>query len=238
MVGRTPEYLGKKIEAKEVEDGDARPPLPAAAACWSSPRIAVVLPAARRLHRPIPARTASRRSSTPIPRRRPTTARPSAASPATRPGTTSRSASSMLIGRFLVIIPALAIAGSLVAEEDRAGLGRHLPDPWPAVRRPAGRRHPDRRRPDLLPGAGPRPDRRAPRDDRGQTFWTSGMPSCRAHCAASRASDPRPMTGRRQPMPTAFDLSSALIAAARPCRCSAGHRRPRPAAPPSRWSLL
>ncbi len=30
MVGRTPEYLGKKIEAKEVEDGDARHPAAAA----------------------------------------------------------------------------------------------------------------------------------------------------------------------------------------------------------------
>ena len=30
MVGRTPEYVGKKIEAQEVEDGHARHPDPAA----------------------------------------------------------------------------------------------------------------------------------------------------------------------------------------------------------------
>ena len=34
----------------------------------------------------------------------------------------------MLIGRFLIIVPMLAVAGSLAAQEDRAGLGRNLPD--------------------------------------------------------------------------------------------------------------
>jgi K+-transporting ATPase ATPase A chain len=87
MVGRTPEYLGKKIEAKEVKMAMlAILCLPLAMLAsrpsrWccraASPRSAM------------PARTASRRSSTPIPRRRRITARPSAASAATRPGTTS-----------------------------------------------------------------------------------------------------------------------------------------------------
>ena len=49
-------------------------------------------------------------------------------------------------------------------EEDRAGVGRHLPDRPAAVCRIAGRRDPDRRRPDLLPGTRARPDRRALRD--------------------------------------------------------------------------
>ena len=46
-------------------------------------------------------------------------------------------------------------------QEDRAGLGRHLPDARRPVRRPAGRRDPHHRRPDLLPRAGARTHRRA-----------------------------------------------------------------------------
>ena len=63
-------------------------------------------------------------------------------------------------GRYLPILAVLAIAGSLAAKEVPAG--PHLPNPHPAVRRPAGQRGPDHRRPDLLPGPRPWPDRRAP----------------------------------------------------------------------------
>ena len=87
MVGRTPEYLGKKIEAKEVKM--------AMLAILCLPLAMLVLhrdrgcPARRpSLRSATRARTASPRSSMPTPRRRPTTARPSAGSPATRPGTT------------------------------------------------------------------------------------------------------------------------------------------------------
>ena len=51
-------------------------------------------------------------------------------------------------------------------QEDRACLGRHLPDAWPAVRRPGRRRDPDRGRSHLLPGARTRPPGRAGRDER------------------------------------------------------------------------
>ena len=116
MVGRTPEYLGKKIEAKEVKmamlailclplddarldgGGDGR------AAARSRPR-------------PTRARTASPRSSTPTPRRPATTARPSPASRATPSSTISPARVAMLVGRFFVIIPAMAIAGSLAAKK-------------------------------------------------------------------------------------------------------------------------
>ena len=47
---------------------------------------------------------------------------------------------SMLVGRFFLIIPALAIGGSLVAQAAGAGDGRHLPDGLAAVRRSARRR--------------------------------------------------------------------------------------------------
>ena len=36
MVGRTPEYLGKKIEAKEVKDGHAPPSSSCLYRCWPS----------------------------------------------------------------------------------------------------------------------------------------------------------------------------------------------------------
>ena len=51
-------------------------------------------------------------------------------------------------------------------QEDRACLGRHLPDAWPVVRRPGRRRDPDRGRSHLLPGARARPAGRAGRDER------------------------------------------------------------------------
>ena len=77
MVGRTPEYLGKKIEAKEVKMTMlAVLCLPLFMLGFTA--IAAVLPVGGRLDRQSRARTASPRSSTPTPRRRPTTARPSA----------------------------------------------------------------------------------------------------------------------------------------------------------------
>ena len=92
MVGRTPEYLGKKLEAKEVKMamlailimpvfilGFSAPSRPCCRWRW---------PAS-----PTPARAATPKSSMPSRRRRATTARPSPASPPTRPGTTRRSAS-------------------------------------------------------------------------------------------------------------------------------------------------
>ncbi len=69
----------------------------------------------------------------------------------------------MLVGRFFLIIPALAIAGSLVRKPKL---------PSPPARSPPTRRcssasslgvDPDRRRPHLLPRARARPHRRAPR---------------------------------------------------------------------------
>ena len=78
MVGRTPEYLGKKIEAREVKMAML------AILCLPLMMLGFTALATRRCPPalagpPTPARTASRRSSTPSPRRRPTTARPSAA---------------------------------------------------------------------------------------------------------------------------------------------------------------
>ena len=86
MVGRTPEYLGKKIEAKEVKM--------AMLAILCLPLMMLGLTAVARWCRarsrppPIRGRTASPRSSTPTPRGPATTARPSPGSPATPCSTT------------------------------------------------------------------------------------------------------------------------------------------------------
>ena len=89
-----------------------------------------------------------------------------AASPATPSSTTSPLGIAMFVGRFFMIVPAMAIAGSLAAKKIGPAVGRHVPDHRRPVRRPRRRRDPDHRRPDLLPGAGARADRRAPRDER------------------------------------------------------------------------
>ena len=160
MVGRTPEYVGKKIEAKEVKMAMlAILVLPLMYLGWTA--VAVVLPSAvavdgqsrpARLHRDALRLHVGRPA---------TTARPSPASPANTLFYNVTGAIAMLVGRFWMIIPAMAIAGSLAAKKIGAAVGRHVPDHRRAVRRPGRRRDPDRRRPDLLPGARARPDRRA-----------------------------------------------------------------------------
>ena len=98
MVGRTPEYLGKKIEQKEVKM--AMLALIATAVSilvFTGAQLGdrrsrkALLESAGRGHRQPEqqrARTASARSSTPTPAAPATTAAPSPASRATRPGTT------------------------------------------------------------------------------------------------------------------------------------------------------
>ena len=127
MVGRTPEYLGKKIEAQGGQAGDARDPVPAA----RHPR----------LHRA--RRGAARRRS------------PSIANPGphgfseilyaytSAPATTARAFAglagntpwyNMTLGvaccsaASSMIVPVLAIAGSLAAKKTVPASRRHLPD--------------------------------------------------------------------------------------------------------------
>ena len=115
MVGRTPEYLGKKVEAKEVKLAMIAVLIhPLLISCGTG------LFAATRWGtrpRPIPARTASARSSTSSLRPRPTTARASRDWPTTtRRGTSPRASCSCWAGSR-ALLP-LAIAGFL-AEKKR-----------------------------------------------------------------------------------------------------------------------
>ena len=59
----------------------------------------------------------------------------------------------MLIARFLFIIPALAIAGSLAAKETHPRYQRHFADAWFALCGSADWNHHHRRRADVFPGA-------------------------------------------------------------------------------------
>ena len=116
MVGRTPEYLGKKIEAKEVKMAMLAILDPAALDPWLHRARGGAAGGPRGPRQCRPARL--QRDSLRLHRRRPaTTAAPSRASPPTRRSTTRRSALAMLIGRFLMIVPMLAVAGSLAAKK-------------------------------------------------------------------------------------------------------------------------
>ena len=93
MVGRTPEYLGKKIEAREVKLAMIVGLDPSALDHLRDRSLRGDATGARR-PRPTPGRTASARSSTSSPRPRPTTGRASRACPTTTPPGTSPPASS------------------------------------------------------------------------------------------------------------------------------------------------
>ena len=163
MVGRTPEYVGKKIEASEVKMAMlAILILPLMYLGWTA--VAVVLPVGRRLdgqcrparlHRgPLCLHLADRQQRLGL----------RAASPATRSSTTSRWRSRDVRRPLLHDHPGDGDRRLAGGQEDRPGRRPALPDHRRPVRRPRRRRHPDRRRPHLLPGARARPDRRASRD--------------------------------------------------------------------------
>ena len=164
MVGRTPEYVGKKIEAREVKMAMlAILVLPLMYLGWTA--VAVVLPSA----------VASMANAGPHGFTEVLYAFTSATgnNGSAFAGLTGNTffynltlASSMFVGRFFMIVPAMALAGSLAAQEVDPAVGRHAADHRRPVRRPRRRRDPDHRRSHLLPGAGARADRRAPRDER------------------------------------------------------------------------
>ena len=161
MVGRTPEYLGKKIEAFEMKMASLVILASAAAG------------AGRHRGRRAGRQPARRASPTPAPHgfseilyafssagnnNGSAFAGLSAQHALLQHDAGARDA----VGRYWLIVPVLAIAGSLARKKRVAADRRHAADRTPAVRRAADRRRADRRRADLLPGAGARADRRAP----------------------------------------------------------------------------
>ncbi len=183
MVGRTPEYLGKKIEASEMKIAMlAVLILPLVMLGFSA--VSVVLPSAlESLDNAGPhglseilyafASAAANNGSAFAGLNRHT------------PWFNTTLGIAMLLGRFAVIVPVMAIGGSLAAKQKCAVLG-HVPDRRAAVRRPADGRDPDPRRPAIFPGAGARADRRAFPDARRQDVLTFRSNPCRKryHAAA------------------------------------------------------
>ena len=117
MVGRTPEYLGKKIEAFEMKMASLAILVPAAAVLLGTALACIV---ERDLHegaRATTGRTASPRSSTRSRRRATTTARRSRGLTASGTFYATAGGICMLVGRYWIIIPVLAIAGSLARKK-------------------------------------------------------------------------------------------------------------------------
>ena len=191
MVGRTPEYLGKKIEAKEVKMAMlAILILPLCILGFMA--VAIVLPfGLSSIAEPGPhgfseimylysSQTGNNGSAF-----------------AGFTGNTlwynTTGGLAMLIGRYFVIVPTMAIAGSLVAKKTVPASAGTFPTPRRPLRRPAGRRDPDHRRPYLLPGARARAGRRASRDAGGTAVLTtaSGLASMATSICASGCPYPR-----------------------------------------------
>ena len=163
MVGRTPEYLGKKIEAKEVKMAMlAILILPLMILGWTRGRRGVSdggrldgQSGPARLHRgALRLHLADRQQ------------RLGLRGPDRQHPLVQRDRRHRDVGRPLLDDHSgHGDCGLARGEEDGAAVGRYLPDHWRPVRRPGRRRDRDHRRPDLLPRARARPHRRAARDD-------------------------------------------------------------------------
>ena len=148
------------------------------------------------------------------------------ASTPTRPGTTSRLGLTMLIGRFLMIVPALAIAGSLVGKKIVPPRPGTFPTNGALFVGAAGRRDRHRRRADVLPRARAGPDRRAlrraaPASSSRPEGSAHGQQSQRALAVRSRRSSARPRSPasaswRRSTSPRTRSCSSSRSAACSP----------------------
>ena len=116
MIGRTPEYLGKKIEAYEMKMAAIViliPPL----LVLGGTAVAVHGRCRARLPSSIPAHTASAKCFMRFHRRATTTAAPLADLSANTPFYNSLLGLAMLFSRYWLAVPVLAIAGSLAAKK-------------------------------------------------------------------------------------------------------------------------
>ena len=180
MVGRTPEYLGKKIEAREIKLVVDRHPRSRRWPCWSPRRSRSARSTGRRRSSP-PARRASPRSLYAYmsqannngsafagytgyfqpERRQPRRPRHHVRRPRRRPDDGARAASC----RSLSCSPSPA---RWPTQEGHPGRPRHDAHRHADVRRPAARRRAPDRRAHVLPRAAARPDRPGP--DRPRLF--------------------------------------------------------------------
>ena len=128
----------------------------------------------------------------------------------------------MLLGRFMVIIPMLALAGNLARKKIvPASLGT-FPGDDAAVLHAPGRRHRDRRRPDVLPGGESRSHRRRPADAPRKGVLSHVRPHDRLRsrsgtarwCARALVDAVRklnPMTMARNPVMFVVEVGAVLV---------------------------
>ena len=151
MVGRTPEYLGKKIEAFEMKMASLVILIPCAVVLVGT-AIAVVAPQGKAtIFNPgahgfsevlYAFSSAGNNNGSAF-----------AGLGANTPFYNTALGIAMFVARYWLAIPMLAIAGSLAQKKIVPAVQRHAADAHAAVRRAAGRRRADRRRADVPAGA-------------------------------------------------------------------------------------
>jgi len=159
MVGRTPEYLGKKIEAKEVKMAMLAILILPLSILGFTALAVVIAPGLAGMSNAGP-----HGFSEVLYGYTSATGNNGSAFAGLSANTLFYNVTlglAMIIGRFIMIVPALAIAGSLAAKRIVPPSSGTFPTHGASLRRPARRRHPDRRRSHLLPGPRPRPAGRA-----------------------------------------------------------------------------
>ena len=170
MVGRTPEYLGKKIEAYEVKMASLVlliPPLivlvgTAIASVDAGRDGSVANPGAHGFSEILYAFSSAGNNN----------GSAFGGLSANTPFYNIALGVAMWASRYWLMIPVLAIAGSLAAKRADCDHGGHVADAHAAVHRDAGRRRADGRCADVRAGARARTDRRASADDRcGGCDW-------------------------------------------------------------------
>ena len=129
----------------------------------------------------------------------------------------------MLIGRYGMIVPILALAGSMAAKRRVAPSLGTFPTTGVLWTRPADRRRDHRRRADVLPGAVARADRRAAPPERRKGLLMSLTSSLSrstsvAAPAASSASSPSAARSQSAASRRARAASSTRTCSGRPCR--------------------
>ena len=193
MVGRTPEWLGKKIEAREIK-------LAALGALFvptmvlddDGGRDRDASPGSRRST--TPARTASPRRSTPtlaVEQQRQRVRRLRRDELLRRRSARSR----CYFGRFVPLLAALALGGSLAKKKIVPASAGTFRTDGADLRRPARRRHRAHRRADDLPGAHARADRRRADALMRANSLALGRRDRRAHRRASASAIRALMTG-------------------------------------------
>ena len=176
MVGRTPEYLGKKIEAREVKlvmIGVLVMPIIvlaftalAIATDYGAPSI--YNPGPQGFSETLYAFTSQANNNGSAFAGYTGFLQPNAPGNVGSYGITFANVVgglALFAGRYPIMIAALAIAGSLATKKVAPPRGGHVPHRHPHLRRPPARRDPDRRRAHLLPRPAPRPNRPGPDPD-------------------------------------------------------------------------